>query len=566
MRPAARRRRSGGRERGFVAVWFAMLLVVLLGICALAVDIVHAYQVKERAQNAADAAALGGTVFLPGNPVEAASRAQALAKNNGFQNGSGGVTVTAAQQTNPTQLKVTVSKVVSTWFAKAIGFSAVTVHADSTADYDQPVAMGSPANTFGNTVDCSGSCSTGSQYTDFWANVEGPDTPKINGNAYTARWCSGGQTDNCSPLNSFSNSEYSSSGYYYVVKNGTAGASLRFDVFDAPFVSVGNHCDDANLNNLHNIFPVGSADWRRYKPGDWHAPPNADNVARSEFCTGDSFLSGAAGNTPATTVFRVLQPDSTPWTDADNPAEPQCGTQTVSGFNNAVDAYNNVTARARFRKWWSICTVSGAQAGDYILQVRTTAGQGNNNFSLRACTGSCGSSNVSIFGRSRMAIFANSTGTNNTTFYLARVAPGAAGRALNVDFYDVGDAPGGSSGTLRVIPPPDATVNGSPLTAFGQLSGNGDNCRYTAPPGSSTGPPWGSYSYTSSTCSVSGVSSTSYNGQWVQWQVPIPAGYSCDYASATGCWLRISFGFSGGVNDVTTWKASLSGNPVRLVD
>ncbi len=185
MRRHPRRDRAESRERGFVAVWFAVLLVVLLGIAALAVDIVHAYQVKERAQNAADAAALGGTVFLPGNPTEAVSRAQTLAKNNGFQNGSGGATVTAVQQANPTQLKVSVTKVVQTWFARAIGFNSMTVHADSTADYDQPVAMGSPSNTFGNTVDCSGSCSTGSQYTDFWANVEGPLTQKMQGNAYS---------------------------------------------------------------------------------------------------------------------------------------------------------------------------------------------------------------------------------------------------------------------------------------------------------------------------------------------------------------------------------------------
>lgn len=188
MRAVVRRERSWERERGFVAVWFALMLVVLLGICALAVDIVHAYQVKQHAQNPADAAALGGTVFLPNDPTEAISRAQSLSTNNGFQNGANGVTVVAAQQANPTQLKVSVSKTVQTWFARAIGFGTVTVHAASTADYDQPVAMGSPANSFGNVADCSGSCTTGTQYPDFWANVEEPDMPKVNGDAYTSCW------------------------------------------------------------------------------------------------------------------------------------------------------------------------------------------------------------------------------------------------------------------------------------------------------------------------------------------------------------------------------------------
>ena len=52
-----------------------------------------------------------------------------------------------------------VTKTVSTFFARAIGFDTLTIHKSAIADYDPPVAMGSPANTFGNQPDCT-TCST----------------------------------------------------------------------------------------------------------------------------------------------------------------------------------------------------------------------------------------------------------------------------------------------------------------------------------------------------------------------------------------------------------------------
>jgi hypothetical protein len=47
-------------QRGNVLVWFALLLPVLSGFAALAVDLARLYLVKVELQNAADAAALAG--------------------------------------------------------------------------------------------------------------------------------------------------------------------------------------------------------------------------------------------------------------------------------------------------------------------------------------------------------------------------------------------------------------------------------------------------------------------------------------------------------------------------
>jgi hypothetical protein len=61
------------------------------------------------------------------------------------------------------------------------------------------------------------------------------------------------------------------------------------------------------------------------------------------------------------------------------------------------------------------------------------------------------------------------------------------------------------------------------------------------------------------------VINTTYNGQWVEETIPIPAGYSCNQASPAGCWLRINFNFPANVSDTTTWQAWIEGDPVRLV-
>ena len=558
---SARRHHDGRHDDGFVVVWFAALLVVLLGICALAVDIVHAYQVKERAQSAADAAALGGTVFLPGNPTEAASRAQALATNNGFRNGSGGVTVSAAQQTNPTQLRVTVTKEVQTWFAKAIGFSTMTVHANATADYDQPVAMGSPANTFGNQPDCSAPCTnvSGAETPQLWFNAAGPGSRKIKGDAILSTYCAD-SPDNCSG----GNSDHDPAGYSYAIRNENAGGSLVVQVFDPAFVHVGDNCDansaGSRLQQLHdNLAAAAWPDFARYQSG-----------SNEQWCTGDMYFSDDSGPNPPVpvTTYGVYYDPGTPWTAADDVAQPGC-LRTFAGFKGDLAARFltelstpslELTVTQYFRKWVTLCTIGGAQQGDYVLRISTAAGSGHNRGAIRVKkNGSLSSGDVSLAARGRMAIYANASGAN-TVFYLARVLPGAAGRTLAIRFFDTGDA--AQAGTIRILPPTDATVQGQgALTSF-------SGCRYTPPPGGSTGPPWGTPTATGSGCSVSGVHSGTWNGQWVEWFVPIPSGYSCTFSSATGCWVRLQFQYPSGVSvfDTTTWTASIGGNPVRLVE
>src|SRR5215831_18986353 len=73
-------------ETGIVIVWMTVVLVLLLSVAAFAVDLVHAYVEADRAQNAADAAALAGSTLVPDNPdcIKPTQRADDLATSNGF--------------------------------------------------------------------------------------------------------------------------------------------------------------------------------------------------------------------------------------------------------------------------------------------------------------------------------------------------------------------------------------------------------------------------------------------------------------------------------------------------
>ena len=49
--------------------------------------------------------------------------------------------------------------------------------------------------------------------------------------------------------------------------------------------------------------------------------------------------------------------------------------------------------------------------------------------------------------------------------------------------------------------------------------------------------------------------------------VPIPTDYQCGFSTLSGCWFRVQVGFPNGtlLTDATTWSATITGDPVRLV-
>jgi Flp pilus assembly protein TadG len=569
-------------ESGIALVWMSLFLMVLLGFAALAVDIGHGYLVAQREQNAADAAALAGTIYLPADLNAAQTAATSVASANGFTNGSNGVTVSAVQFTQVSQLKVTITQDVPTWFGRAIGFKSMHVVRSAVADYRPPVEMGSPTSQFGNDPESAGAAGS-STYPNLWGNIAGPEANKQNGDAYQAGGCANA-ADGCSqaPTNvscgyAGTNVDYDCKGYYYDVHVPSGGAAIKLQAFDPGFVAVGDDCgtndDGSNLGGAAGLTIATVAGW----PSGVTTDAPLTRYAGTRYCTGDSsFGFGGASDDPnIITTYTVLGPATVPGDVNSAPTTPIC-TKSYPGFEGDLKAkLGDFTTGAKmnvyangvsspeflgqyFRQWDNLCPSSiSTVAGDYFIEMRTnltlngqpyTQGFGHNRFALRAV----GGSNIGIFGDGKMGIYANVGGGNLTQFYLARLLPNDAGHTLVLSLFDIGD--GSSSGSLTIVPPPDAKEGAGAVSLDGCTMQLGTATAFTPVNG------------TTSPCMVTGVqSSAGYQGKWLTIDVPIPANYTCDTSSPTNCWFRINYLFTGGIEDTTSWTASLGGDPVRIV-
>ncbi|MGO4856115.1 pilus assembly protein TadG-related protein [Arthrobacter sp. 2MCAF14] len=80
--PGVRRPDLTGRERGASILMFALLVPVLFGSVALAIDFGHLLFERQHLSNALDAAALAGVASLPNDPATAQSAALSYANSN----------------------------------------------------------------------------------------------------------------------------------------------------------------------------------------------------------------------------------------------------------------------------------------------------------------------------------------------------------------------------------------------------------------------------------------------------------------------------------------------------
>lgn len=117
-------------EDGQVLVLFALVLVVLMGFAALAVDVGSMTLTKTKLQSAADAAALAGAQDLP---VESTAEDTAVeyAKKNGVLESD--IIATAGHDGDPNKIKVVCKKKVSHTFARIIGFKETEISARAVA-------------------------------------------------------------------------------------------------------------------------------------------------------------------------------------------------------------------------------------------------------------------------------------------------------------------------------------------------------------------------------------------------------------------------------------------------
>ena len=120
-------------EAGIVAVWTALLMVVLLAFTGWAVDYSHWNDERTHMQKAADAAALAGAVYLPDDPAGAFQAAKEVAAQNGYPSG-----VDARIGGNSSQLLVTVRHTVKNSFAQVVGIGNTSLARHAVGEYESP--------------------------------------------------------------------------------------------------------------------------------------------------------------------------------------------------------------------------------------------------------------------------------------------------------------------------------------------------------------------------------------------------------------------------------------------
>ncbi len=541
--PTARRRQRD--ERGYVAVVSGLLLIVLLGFSAFAVDVGHWYLEGQRAQRAADSAALAGVTELPGDRPAAYQLARDYATGNGFTNGAGTL-VSPSLAGGSTRLRVDVSTDVKNIFGSLLGVPTTRVTRHAVAEYAGPVPLGSPCNRFGDDPEAGSTASANCSNTGaFWANIGSPASNKVSGDAFQNDYCTSGSSDGCAGN---SNADYDPAGHIFTITLRQPVTNLTIEAFDPEFVAVGDYCDlsSAKLSTaaaLPTSKTVVSNPAQRYAQG-----------ASTAWCTGDQpFSSGAAIDTE----FIIRGPAGNPWEPtAWSTLGGSCAPQIFRGYNGDLSkALDKTTSQyaarpdvaANFRRWVQLCRITGTvQPGTYAIQIHTNglgadSQGGHNRFALRAYgSGGSDKDNISIAGFSKMVMYGN-TPNGTSRFYLARIPSNSSGQYFNVNLFDIGDGAKPGS-TIKVIPPTETGGTFTGCVGKGQVNG------------------------ALAACSIP-VSST-FNGRWQTITVPIPGSYTCNDGSATGCWVRLEFYYGSGSSpaDTTSWTATLDGDPIRLVE
>ncbi|MFT4287248.1 hypothetical protein [Nocardioides sp.] len=599
-------------ERGYVTIMVAVFISAsLMALCAISVDTAQWSVEGERVQKAVDAAALAGVPFMPDHLTDAAAAAVTVLNMNGYDldaptcasnecTATGtDLSATIEPGTLTSQLKVTLTSKIGNTFGSSFGVSHAAITRSATSDFTGVTPMGSPCNAFGN--EPAGTTSTGlvddssvivapaggascSRTPQFWAAIAGPNTNKSNGDQVMTR-CQGGYaavTGACTTSGTSANADFDPQGYFYVipVTADAVGTDITIQLFDPVFAHVGDKCTGPATTTgvalADNMNPFVRADGlTRYASG-----------STSSFCTGDNENSDIAAQ-DIITSFALRLPTASYDPKQSSVASDTSGAHCVKQFpswkkdaqvatgplKEGASSYDAKLASS-FRQWVDLCTFRPTTAGDYYLQIRTNValggsvdtatgiysgndavwqqttddtsvqGSGNNRFAIRLKSTAAGT--ISIAGRQRMSLYVNYNGTGGAIFNLARVIPAAATKSLVVGFYDLGDA--SSAGTIQILPPLDSGLS------------TASDCTFVGVPSASP--------TSASTCSITNVKNTSgWDGSYVEIRIPIPPTYTCTSTEPGGCWWRVELDFSGSVpNDTTTWTASISGDPVRLIE
>lgn len=428
--------RPDDEEKGAALPFVAVLLVLLLGVAAFAIDLGWLYLNGARLQRAADSSALAGVVFLPGDIANVVAKSVDGANANGWDIGSvNGVPVAGGgsddldwQSLADNKLEVTLTTNIPTYFLKVLGIDDFDITRIATAEYVKPVPIGSPDPCFGIGITSiqSGDCNPATAQR-FWAAVSGPETNKWNGDAFATKYWDDDGTWN----QESTNTQYRTNGYYLAVDVPSAVSGLTVRVYDAGFY----------------------------------------NRASFDTETGDRTQDGGGG---ADTHFQMYTFDDTPLDPTNNPAIAGCSMNIAAEASSGT--YKN--------QWVTLCNFAGAVApGIYVVRVWTDGNDGGTNqYAVRANTTSA--ANARVYGINDISIFTNQAGLS--TLNVAEVAAPHAGKTLELKFYDPGEDDANAYMTVKRPSGSTATCDWVAKNEAGTTvrSGSG-NCRIQTSDGNS---------------------------------------------------------------------------------
>lgn len=400
-------------DAGAALPLIALMMVTLIGLSAFAIDLGWIYLSSSRIQRAADAAALAGVVYLPGDTANVTNFTVNGADANGYSVGTvipnGGSPVNTGGGSDTltwtaladNRLEVTLDSSVRSFFLRVLGFESFDISRTATAEYIKPVPIGSPDPCFGiGSTSIEGEDCNPATAQRFWAAISGPYTNKFNGDQRATRWWDSATCGGCWNPPENINQYYRPEGYYLAIDVPDEVSDLDVDIYDAGFYDRGSF----------------------------------------DFQTGDLGQNTGGG---AHTHYQLYWHDSTPLDPTDNVPISGCRFDINSG--SSASTYRN--------QWRQLCSFD-PDPGIYVLRVWTTGNiGGTNQYGVRATTQ--GGGNARVYGINDISIFTNQTGVS--TLSLAEVVQEHAGKVLEIELYDPGEddanaymtvkTPGGSTAT-----------------------------------------------------------------------------------------------------------------------
>ncbi len=489
-------------DRGAALAIVASSLFLLMGIASISADVAWYYLHASRVQRAADAAALAGVVYLPVAPGTANSTALDIANRNGYLDGE------VATNTTVSPAAIGENQLQVRISTEVDTFFAKVLGWDTMTIARSAVAEYIPPLKLGSPDNQFGDSCKPTQpgctsTSNFWANIHGKWTQTSYGDAY-ASWCDPNNTFTCSL-----NPSRRSTGYLYGIESGSS--------FTVQFIDVGFH----NNSGVTTGDTVRTGD-RGCEDGGWGGGATTSNLCG------------------ATMRVNLYAPDPTPLDISNNAL--LC-TADIPPTPQVAEAAPYVWLTPDGQACW---TQSGT--GIFIVQVvqvdpgNQNQRSGLNRYSVRSTTGN-------LFGLGDFSLYNNVPGSTST-FYLAEVETFYHGKTFVVEMYDPGEFSGGGTAQLEIWDPP------------GTGPFDGGECRVYSR--NNVTDPWNlTATNAAGTECQELVSSGEYNRRWLKFEIDLPATYSC----GADCWWRVNYIYpTGGVQDTTTWRAYMVGNPIHIID